>query len=314
MAAVGRSHRSFSTLAVSWRQKRAVRGAALVATLCIFAAPLHAAICVIDDAQRQVCVERPAQRIIALSPGATELLFSSGAGENTVAAVAHSDFPEEAKKLPRVGSYKRIDLEAVLALKPDLIVAWRSGNPLPQTEQLEALGFAVYYAEPLRFEGVSTTIERFSLLAGTEAFGAGVAQKLRDDVAALRHQYAQAATVPVFYEVWREPLMTINNDHLISEAIGVCAGVNVFGELPSLAPRISEEAVLKEDPEVIVAGGMGEDDPSWLEPWKQFSALQAVKRNNLFFVAPSTLQRPTPRMVEGIRTLCGHLETARARR
>jgi iron complex transport system substrate-binding protein len=286
----------------------------IMVALCTFAVPLQAAICVTDDAQRQVCLDRPAQRVIALSPGATELLFSAGAGANTVAAVAHSDFPEAAQKLPRVGSYKRIDLEAVLALKPDLIVAWRSGNPLPQTEQLEKLGFAVYYAEPLRFEGVSTTIERFSRLTGTETIGVNVAQKLRRDIAALRHQYAQAASVPVFYQVWREPLMTINNDHLISEAIGVCAGVNVFGELPSLAPRISEEAVLAEDPEVIVAGGMGEDDPSWLEPWKQFSALQAVQRNNLFFVAPSTLQRPTPRMVEGIRTLCAHLEIARGRR
>lgn len=305
MVAASASSRSMFTLTASW-------AVLLMLALSALAAPLQAAICVTDDAQRQVCLDRPAQRIIALSPGATELLFSAGAGANTIGAVAHSDFPEAAKQLPRVGSYKRIDLEAVLALKPDLIVAWRSGNPLPQTEQLEALGFAVYYAEPLRFEGVSTTIERFSLLAGTEAFG--VAQKLRDDIAALRHQYAQAAPVPVFYEVWREPLMTINNDHLISEAIGVCAGVNVFGELPSLAPRISEEAVLKEDPEVIVAGGMGEDDPSWLEPWRQFSALQAVKRNNLFFVAPSTLQRPTPRMVDGIRTLCAHLETARGRR
>lgn len=275
--------------------------------------PALAAPCVEDDAGRQVCLEQPASRIIALSPGATELLFAAGAGEQTVGAVSFSDYPPAAKKLPRVGSYKRLDLEAVLALKPDLIVAWQSGNPMEQVERLQAMGVPVYHSEPSRFEDISTTLERLAVLAGTEAVGQGAADALRSGMDSLRQRYAEAAPVTVFYQVWEEPLMTVNNDHLISEVIQICGGVNVFGELTSLAPRISREAVLAKDPEAIIAGGMGEDDPGWLDPWKQFSSLRAVKHDNLFFVAPSTLQRPTPQMLAGTRTLCSHLDTVRAR-
>lgn len=271
-------------------------------------------ICVTDDARREVCLAAPARRIIALSPGATELLYAAGAGDFMVGAVAFSDFPEAAKKLPRVGSYKRLDMEAVLALKPDLIVAWRSGNPMPQTERLEALGFPIYFSEPLRFEGVSATLERLSSLAGTDAFGQQAANNFRDDIAALRQKYANASPVGVFYEVWQEPLMTVNDTHLISQAINVCGGVNVFGDLPTLAPRISQEAVLAADPEAIVVSGMGEANAKWLEPWKAFSALQAVRRDNLFFVPPSSIQRPSPSIAEGVRILCQHLDVAREKR
>ena len=285
----------------------------LAAVLCLGSGLARAQVCVTDDADRQVCLEQPANRIIALSPGATELLFAAGAGEQVVGAVSFSDYPPAAEKLPRVGSYKRLDLEAVLALKPDLIIAWRSGNPMEQVERLQAMGVPVYHSEPRRFDDISTTLERLAVLAGTEAVGQGAADALRSGMDSLRHRYAEAAPVTVFYQVWEEPLMTVNNDHLISEAIEICGGVNVFGELASLAPKISREAVLAKDPEVIIAGGMGEDDPAWLDPWKQFSSLRAVQQDNLFFVAPSILQRPTPQMLAGTRTLCSHLDTVRAR-
>jgi iron complex transport system substrate-binding protein len=184
---------------------------------------------------------------------------------------------------------------------------------MEQVERLQAMGVPVYHSEPRRFEDISTTLERLAVLAGTEAVGQGAADSLRSGMDSLRQRYAEAAPVTVFYQVWEEPLMTVNNEHLISEAIRICGGVNVFGELGSLAPKVSREAVLAKDPEVIIAGGMGEDDPSWLEPWKQFSSLRAVQYDNLFFVAPSTLQRPTPQMLAGTRTLCSHLDTVRAR-
>ena len=285
----------------------------LAAVLWLGSGLARAQVCVTDDADRQLCLAQPASRIIALSPGATELVFAAGAGEQLVGVVSFSDYPPAAKKLPRVGSYKRLDLEAVLALKPDLIIAWRSGNPMEQVERLQAMGVPVYHSEPRRFDDISTTLERLAVLAGTEAVGQGAADALRSGMDSLRHRYAEAAPVTVFYQVWEEPLMTVNNEHLISEAIRICGGVNVFGELGSLAPKVSREAVLAKDPEVIIAGGMGEDDPSWLEPWKQFSSLRAVQYDNLFFVAPSTLQRPTPQMLAGTRTLCSHLDTVRAR-
>ncbi len=291
---------------------RVLRWGVLLPMLALFHTAM-AAVCVTDDTQRELCLEKPASRIVALSPGATELLFAAGAGGQMVGAVSFSDYPPAAEKLPRVGSYKRLDLEAVLALKPDLIVAWRSGNPLPQVERLQALGLPVYYSEPRRFADVGTTLERFARLAGTEQVGQGAADAFRAGIDALRERYADASKISVFYQVWEEPLMTVNREHLISEAIQICGGVNVFADLPTLAPRISKESVLEKNPQAIVAGGMGEDNPGWLDPWRQFATLQAVKNDNLFFVAPSTLQRPTPQMLTGARTLCRHLDSARAR-
>ena len=275
--------------------------------------PALAQLCVQDDASQQVCLKQPARRIIALSPGATELLFAAGAGEQLAAAVSFSDYPPAAQKLPRMGSYQRLDLEAIVALKPDLIVAWRSGNPMGDVARLQDMGFPVYISEPRQFEDVSATLERFGVLAGTELVAQGAANGFRAGIAALRERYADAAPVTVFYQVWDDPLMTVNDSHLISEAIRICGGVKVFGGLGALAPRISREAVLEKNPQAIVAGGMGEDNPAWLTPWKAFPSLLAVQKGNLFFVAPSTLQRPTPQMLAGTRTLCRHLESARAR-
>ncbi|WP_348679457.1 helical backbone metal receptor, partial [Alcanivorax profundi] len=175
--------------------------------------PALAQLCVQDDASQQVCLKQPARRIIALSPGATELLFAAGAGEQLAAAVSFSDYPPAAQKLPRVGSYQRLDLEAIVALKPDLIVAWRSGNPMGDVARLQDMGFPVYISEPRQFEDVSATLERFGVLAGTELVAQGAANGFRAGIAALRERYADAAPVTVFYQVWDEPLMTVNNDH-----------------------------------------------------------------------------------------------------
>ncbi len=299
------------------RMGRCRMGPWMVSTVLIALLPLAAMAaprCVEDDVGREVCLEQPAQRIVALSPGAVELLFSAGAGEQVVGAVSFSDEPPAARKVPRVGSYKRLDLEAILALKPDLVIAWRSGNPAAQIEQLERLGLTVYYSEPVRFAMIGGTLERFARLAGTGPVGKPVAEQFRAGIKALRERHGDAKPVTVFYQVWEEPLMTVNDQHLISESIRLCGGVNVFGGLPALTPRIGREAVLGADPEVIIAGGMGEDNPAWLDPWREFGSLTAVRRDNLFFVPPSTLQRPTPRMLEGTRRLCKHLEQARARR
>lgn len=273
-----------------------------------------AAVCVNDDRPAEVCLSQPAQRIIALSPSATELVYAAGAGDKLVAAVSFSDYPASAKSLPRVGSYDRFDLENILALKPDLLIGWISGNPAEQLEKLGQLGLSIYYKELRAFEDVATTIERIGILAGSGLQATRSAQTFRDRVHNLKARYSHLPPVPVFHQIWRNPMMTVNSQHIISEATRFCGGVNIFGELPRLAPRIDTEAVLAADPEAIVAGGMGEDDPSWLEEWRQFESLTAVKRDNLFFVPPSSLQRPTPRLLEGTSLLCEHLETARDRR
>lgn len=285
-----------------------------LAPLPLAMAQARADICAIDALDREVCLERPASRIAALSPGATELTFAAGAGERVVAAVEYSDYPPEALKIPRVGSHDRLDLERLLALTPDLVIGWVTGNPAEQLERLEALGMPVFYIEPRTFAEIGTTIEQLARFAATREAGAAEAERFRREMAALAERHAQAEPISVFYQVWDQPLMTINDHHWIGRVLRLCGGVNVFGELERLAPRLDREALLAANPEVILAGGMGEDNRDWLTEWRAYPSLTAVARDNLFFVPPSLIQRPTPRLLEGARLVCKRLDQARERR
>ncbi|MCE8014544.1 cobalamin-binding protein [Halomonas sp. MCCC 1A17488] len=273
-----------------------------------------ASLCAIDDRDREVCLSAPAERIAALSPGATELVYAAGAGEKVVAVVAYSDYPPEAQAVTSVGSHTRMDLETLVSLRPDLVIGWVTGNPPEQLETIEALGMPVFYIEPRDFEGVSHAIERLARLADTREAGDREAAEFRDGMAALAERYAEAEPISVFYQVWDEPLMTINDDHLIGKVLTLCGGVNVFGELSRLVPRIDDESVLAADPEAILAGGMGEENREWLAHWEQYPDLAAVERGNLYFVPPSLIQRPTPRLLEGSRLFCEKLDRARDKR
>ena len=271
-------------------------------------------VCATDDTGARLCLEQPATRIAALSPGATELVWAAGAGDQVVAVVDYSDYPPAARQVPSVGSHTRLDMERLLQLQPDLVIAWVTGNPAEQVRMLEDLGLPVFAIEPRSFEAVSQTIERLATLAGTETDGFAEAHRFRRGIAELRAQYAEAEPVPVFYQVWDEPLMTVNDDHLIGEMIQLCGGDNIFGDLERLVPRISTEAVVTGNPEAILTGGMGEENRHWLTRWEAFPELKATKQDNLFFIPPSLVQRPTPRMLEGTRLFCEKLEVARARR
>ncbi|MBE0489088.1 MAG: cobalamin-binding protein [Halomonas sp.] len=270
--------------------------------------------CAVDDRDREVCLAAPASRIAALSPGATELVYAAGAGDQVVAVVAYSDYPPEAREVQSVGSHTRMDLETLVSLAPDLVIGWITGNPAEQLETLEALGLPVFMIEPRTVEGVATAIERLARLAGSVAAGDAEATRFREGMAELAERHAQAEPVSVFYQVWDEPLMSVNDEHLIGQVVTLCGGVNVFGELARLVPRLDDESVLAADPEAIIAGGMGEENRHWLTHWEQYPALTAVARDNLFFVPPSLIQRPTPRLLEGGRMLCDKLEVARGRR
>ena len=282
--------------------------------LLVWTPSVLAQVCAKDDRDRTVCLDQPATRIAALSPGATELVWAAGAGEQVVAVVDYSDYPPAAKAVPKVGSHTRLDMERLLQLQPDLVIAWVTGNPAEQVQMLKDLGLPVFSIEPRSFEAVSDTIERLATLAGTETDGFVEADRFRRGIAGLRAEYASAEPVPVFYQVWDEPLMTVNNEHLIGEMIQLCGGDNIFGGLERLVPRISTEAVVTGNPEAILAGGMGEENRHWLTRWEAFPELKATKQDNLFFIPPSLVQRPTPRMLEGTRLFCEKLEVARARR
>jgi|TARA_Y100001934_G_scaffold281315_1_gene390615 iron complex transport system substrate-binding protein len=267
--------------------------------------------CVRDALNQKVCLAEPAQRIVSLSPGATELLFSAGAGEKVVAVSAWSDYPPEAENLPQVGDSNRLDLEAIVSLAPDLVVAWVDGNSRSQLERLSDLGISVFWLAPRTFDDIAAAVSDLALLTGSPDLGNERAEAFRADMAALESQYADARPVKVFYQIWDQPLMTVNREELISKAISLCGGVNVFGELPRLVPRISREAVLEANPEAIITAGSS-DDRQWLEAWREFPGLAAVAAGNLFLEPPDLLARPTLRMAEGAMHLCQTLEQARA--
>lgn len=269
-------------------------------------------LCARDALDRQVCLAVPAGRIVSLSPGATELIYSAGAGDRLVAVSAWSDYPPEAKTLPQVGDSNRLDLETIVALSPDLVVAWSDGNSRAQLEKLSAIGVRVFWLEPRRFEDIARAVEQLAYLTGQPELGQQRALAFREGLSELRDKYADARSVRVFYQIWDQPLMTVNQDELISKAIALCGGKNVFSDLPRLVPRISTEAVLAANPQVILTSGQGPVSDSTLARWRQFPELVAVTAGNLYLEPPSLLVRPTFRILAGARHLCQTLERARA--
>jgi len=274
----------------------------------------HANLVFKDDTGQEVRLKSPAKRIIALAPHIAESLYAAGAGDKLVGTVEYSDYPPEAKRVTRVGGYSRLDLEAVAALKPDLVLAWESGNNMTQIDKLKALGLTVYVSQPNKMENVADQLERLGQLAGTEAVARPAAERFRQKLDSLRKANASKPKVRVFYQIWKTPLMTVGGQQIISDAIKLCSGENVFGHLGKMAPTVSVEAVLEADPEAIVATGMGDAKPEWLHDWDKWTKLTAVRRDNLFHINPDIMQRHTPRILDGAEKLCAHLDVARSHR
>ncbi|MFP4611525.1 MAG: cobalamin-binding protein [Thiohalophilus sp.] len=269
------------------------------------------AVSVTDYTDQKVQLAQPAQRIVSLAPHITELLFSIGAGERVVGAVNYSDYPEAAESIPRVGGYNALDLERIVTLEPDLVVGWQSGNNPADLEKLRRFDLPLFINEPRRLEDIPDTLRRLAVLTGTEQQAGRVIAKFRERLERLE-RFSEREPVRVFYQIWDRPLMTVNNEHLIGDVIRLCGGRNVFGETSSLTPQISEEAVIETAPQAIVIGGMGEQHAEWLDRWRRWQRLPAVRHEHLFMIQPDHLQRHTVRILEGAETLCRQLEQVRA--
>ena len=278
--------------------------------LSVIAVPAQA-ITVLDFSGREVTLDQPAKRIVALAPHIVENLYSAGAGDKLVGVVSYSNFPDEAKNVPEVGTYNAFSLEQVLALNPDLVVMWGSGNGMQTLSTFEALGIPVYVSELRQLSDVPKSIRNLSQLAGTPAIGEAEASRIETELNALHRRYGEKRSLSVLYQIWNDPLQTVNGEHLISEIISLCGGYNIFGDARSLAPRVSIESVLLRDPDAIVASGMGEARPEWLDQWRAYPSLTAVADEALFFVNPDHLQRPSARIVLGAQSLCQQLDQIR---
>ncbi len=283
----------------------------LVAFICVLFIPcVQAEIRVVDDVGRTIVLEKPAQRIISLAPHATELVYIAGGGKQIVAAVDFSDYPPQAKQLPRVGSYEKLDIEAILALQPDLVIAWQSGNPKEEFNHLMQLGLNVFITEASAFEDIADNIRKLGQLLDTQQVANHQADMYLQQLEQLRQDYKGRASVRVFYQVWNDPLFTVNGKHLINRVIELCGGVNVFSDLDVLAPRISVEAVIERDPDVIVAG-LNEDRHDWLSGWQKWHGMKAVKNGHVYGVNADLIVRQTPRILQGARQVCEAIDKVR---
>ena len=281
---------------------------------CLITATAHADISVRDDDGMTVTLQKPAQRVISLAPHVTELLFAAGGGDHIVGVVSYSDYPEAARRIANIGDNRQLDLERVIALKPDLLVVWRHGSSERQLAQLRALGIPMFHSEPHKLDDIADSLVRLGRLLGTERAAQQAAAALRQQLGALAIQYARRPPVRMFYQVWDKPLYTLNGAHIVSDAMRLCGGENIFAHMKVTAPVVSTEAVLQENPEAIFGSSERSDADGGVNMWKAFPGVTAVRRDNLFKLDGNLLNRAGPRMIAGTIALCEKLEIARQHR
>lgn len=273
----------------------------------------NSSVSVVDDAAQTITLPQPARRIVALAPNLSELVFEIGAGSQLVGVSRYSDVPDAARKLPVVGDAHALNLEAISALKPDLVLVWQSGTPQRQRDALRQLGLPVFESEIRTLDGMTSTLQRLGTLTGHGSRAQQAASALAQQWQALGRQYQGARPVRVFYQVWDVPLMTFNGQHLVSQAIRICGGVSGFDHLAALTPTVSREAVLAFNPQLLLTG---EADPKMasLVTWRSFSQLEAVKHGQLVRVNGEALTRMSPRFIPAAAELCQAIDRTRKSR
>lgn len=296
-------------------------GRVAAAALCSLIAQAHAASPdVQDDRGRRLRLAAPATRIISLSPHLTEIAFAAGVGVRLIAVSEYSDYPPEARRLPRVGDGARVDIERILTLKPDLVLAWKSGNQAGDIARLERLGIPVWVSEPSRLADISRLLRDVAILAGDAAAGERVAGDFERALENLRRRSRGNSSgdsstrepLRVFYEIWHQPLLTVNGAHMISDAISLCGGKNVFADVPVLTPAVSLEAVLAARPEIVLGGGSSGGETDFVSRWRR-APIAALRGMPLSYIDPDRIQRQSPRILDGIGAICARIGAARAR-
>ena len=250
----------------------------------------------------------PAQRIVTLAPHLAELVHAAGAGDRLVGTVEWTDYPPEAAALPRIGDAFRLDLEALAVLGPDLVLAWRGGNPDHLLEQLEQRGYRVVALAPQRLDDIGAHLVEIGRLAGTPEPAREAAARYREGLEALRRAQAGKSELRVFWQVSWRPLYTVGGRQLISEVIALCGGRNIFADLGELAPAVGMEAVIARDPEVILAADVQRAE---LAEWTRWPSVTAVARGHLYAVDGDLVVRASPRILEGTRQVCAALDRGR---
>ena len=267
---------------------------------------------IIDASGHTLVLNQPARRVISLAPNLTELMYAIDAGDRLVAVSDYSDYPQAAKKLPRIGNANSTDVERILAFKPDLILTWKTGTPTATQEYLRRLKLPVFELEFRKIDEIPGGMEVLGELTGKVARANSVAREFRSRLNGLRKKYEGRESVSVFYQVWDQPLMTVNSDHYISDLIKLCGGRNVFADLHSLVSVVDIESVIGRSPEAIISAIGDNRSQQRREQWSRWKIIPAVKNNNIFSISPDLLSRPGPRVLQGAGILCRDLEAVRS--
>lgn len=285
-----------------------IRSLALFALLVAASFTANAAtsgITVVDDMGRKVTLARTPQRIVSIAPGATEMLFAAGAGSRVIATVEFSDEPAAAKKVPRIGDSNAVDMERVVALRPDVVVVWEGGNSVAQIDRLENLKVPLYRHRVSRLADIPMSLRRLGALADTRAAAEAAARDVEMRLAALQQRYGQVAEKPtVLLEVWNRPIYTVGGSQMMTDSLHLCGARNVFDDLKAQGPTVDTEAVIGRDPQIIVAVAPPGLSQEWLAEWKRFGTLRAVRNNRLVPFEDQRLTRLGPSAIAGTEALC----------
>jgi iron complex transport system substrate-binding protein len=261
-----------------------------------------------DDRGVTLSLERSAERIVTLAPHLAEIAFAAGAGAKLVGVSTFTRHPAEAERLPVVASYGRVDIERLVALRPQLVLAWQSGNSVLQIGRLERLGLPVFVTEARSLADIPRIVRLVGMIAGNAGVAEARAQQFEREVAALRRRHVGQRSIDVFLEIWHRPMLTVNGEHLASDALRLCGGRNVFAAAKPLTPLVSREQLLAARPEAIITMGFGAES---LQAWRGLEPIPAVRDGRIYAIDPDLLYGQGPRLLEGAHALCNRLERVR---
>jgi iron complex transport system substrate-binding protein len=286
----------------------------LALALCALAVvDARAELRVLDDSGATVILKAPARRIVSLAPNVTEMLFAAGAGDRIVGTVDHADYPSAARAIPRVGGATLLDVERIVSLEPDVIVAWQHGTPEAHIEQLRRLGIPIFFHRAERLAQIPASLARLGELAGTPRAARAAADAFASRLGELEARYARRPPVALFFQVWSRPLLTVNADQIISDVIRLCGGRNIFEGEKLLVPTVEIEAVVRAAPQAIVATGRQEEAGDAFALWRRLPDFGPTARGNLILLDTETLGRAAPRILDGAAILCDALQGVRRR-
>jgi iron complex transport system substrate-binding protein len=258
-----------------------------------------------DQVGRSIDVPDDPVRVIALAPSITEIIFDLGQEKKLVGVTQYSTHPPAAESLPKVGSYVRLDIEKIIALKPDLCIAIKDGNPKHIIDKIVALNIPVYVIDPRNLSQIMDSITRLGSLLGAEQMAAGVVANMEKRIWRVMEQVKNIRSKPrVFFQIDAEPLFSAGTNTFIHELIEIAGGVNTAaGDNPY--PRYSWEDILVLQPEIVLISSMagGLDPENLLESWKKWQQLSAVKNERIYVMDADLFDRPTPRLVDGLERI-----------